>query len=309
MQATEGSQSWKIPDRSVVMSLGNFDGVHRGHQVVFRELTNRAKASNACSLVYTFEPHPVKILSPESPFLLIQTREQKIASITQCGVDHIILEPFTAEFAHMGAEDFFNEVIVKRITPKEIVVGYDFTFGSHRSGTVQLLQQLGQKAGIPVTIVNAQFDHETLLSSSVIRQRIVAGDIDGANVLLGRPYELTGTIVKGRGLGKQIGFATANLSSLNECIPAPGIYVTRFTYDNTSEPSVTYIGRNPTLGATELAIETHVLSAVPELFGKHASVYFLSRIRGEQKFSGREELTAAIAHDCQEAINYHATHK
>lgn len=308
MNTTFGSQHWISLTNPTVMTLGNFDGVHLGHQAIFQKLIGcgKKKYNNASSLVYTFEPHPVKLLSPETPFCLLQTRDQKLAAIADCHIDQVIIEPFTTEFAHLSAEDFFSTIICERIQPREIFVGYDFTFGSHRSGTAQMLKELGDRASIPVHIIEAQFLSETLLSSSLIRQRIQAGDIDAATRMLGRPYEIAGTIIQGKGLGKKIGFATANLSPLNECLPAPGIYVTRFLYDSSNEPSVTYVGYNPTLGKTSLAIETHVLVAVPELLGKHVSVHFISRIRAEKKFSSQEELRQAIVSDCQEALNYHA---
>lgn len=289
-----------------IMTMGNFDGVHRGHQFILKTVVGRAKQEKTKSLVYTFNPHPVKILSPESPFTLIQTIQQRVAAITACGIDEVVVEAFTKEFAQHRATDFFKTVILDRIHPRQIFIGYDFTFGRHREGNVHLLYELGLKANITVTVIPAQFDGETLLSSSTVRQRIRSGDVDSARHLLGRPLELVGTIAKGRGDGKTLGFPTANLIASSECIPAPGIYATRFGFDHLNEPAVTYIGTNPTFSQTSLAIETHVLTPVPELLGKSATVSFLHRIRGEKKFSGPDALRGAIARDCQEALAYHA---
>lgn len=292
-----------------IMTMGNFDGVHRGHQFIFRMVIARARQEKTKSLVYTFNPHPVKVLSPESPFTLIQTIQQRVSVITACGIDEVFVETFTREFAKKTATDFFKTVIRDHFRPQQIFVGYDFTFGLHREGDVHLLYDLGIQNGITVTVIPAQFDGETLLSSSAVRQSVRDGDVAGAQRLLGRPLELVGTISKGRGEGKGLGFPTANLMTANECLPPPGIYVTRFSFDRCHEPSVTYIGTNPTLGDTPLAIETHVLTPVPELLGKPVTVQFLHRLRGEKKFPNREALVAGIAQDCQEAMSYHAQNK
>lgn len=308
MKTTYGSERWQDPGKPVILTLGNFDGVHRGHQHIFKIVNERAKQSRGVSVVYTFDPHPVKRLSPDSPFTLLQTTDQKLQTIARHGIDHTIVEPFTVDFAHMHATDFFNTIITKHIHPQHIYVGYDFTFGAHREGNVHMMMDLGLNAGIIVTIVPAQFDAETLLSSSAIRQRLRSGDVESASTLLGRPHALEGTIVAGRGIGRTLGFPTANLATINECVPANGIYATRFLWDRANEPAVTYIGTNPTLGATPLAIETHVLSPAPELLGKTATLQFLQRIRGEMKFESPDALKTQIAQDCQEAINYHARH-
>lgn len=293
--------------RPVIMTLGNFDGVHRGHQFIFKTVIEAAKREKAQSLVYTFDPHPVKVLSPGAPFTLIQTTEQKLKSIAVQHIDQVTVEPFTMDFAHIHARDFFK-LILDRIHPKHIFVGYDFTFGSHREGDVHLLYELGIQSGVTVTVIPAQFDGDTLLSSSMVRQRVQSGDVEGTMALLGRPHVLAGAIVPGRGQGRQLGFPTANLATFNECIPAAGIYATRFSFDHQDEPAVTYVGTNPTLGETPLAIETHVLTPMPELLGKSAEVRFLHRIRGEEKFANREGLATRIAKDCQEALAYHAHH-
>lgn len=308
MKTTYGSERWTPSSRPIIMTMGNFDGVHRGHQFIFKTVNDAAKREKSLSLVYTFDPHPVKVLSPGAPFTLLQTTNQKLYTIGKHGIDHVIVEPFTLDFAHIHASDFF-QLIVDRIQPRHIFVGYDFTFGSHREGNVHLLYELGIQHGVTVTVIPAQFDGETLLSSSVVRQRVSSGDVKSAATLLGRPHLIAGTIVAGRGQGRQIGFPTANLTTINECVPAAGIYATRFVFDHHDEPAVTYIGTNPTLGETPLAIETHVLTPVPELLGKSAEVHFLHRIRGEQKFADRNTLAAKIAQDCQEAMTYHAKNK
>lgn len=308
MEITYGSERWAKTSRPVIMTMGNFDGVHRGHQYIFKTVVDAAKREKALSLVYTFDPHPVKVLAPDGPFTLLQTTDQKIQTIAQFNIDHVIVEPFTMDFAHVHAKDFF-ETLNTHIHPNQIFVGYDFTFGSHREGNVHLLYELGIAHGVTVTVIPAQFNVDTLMSSSVVRQRVASGDVESAAELLGRPHALAGTIVAGRGLGKQIGFPTANLATINECLPLAGIYATRFSFDHLNEPAVTYVGTNPTLGQTPLAIETHVLTPVPELLGKSAEVRFLHRIRGEEKFADRDALTARIAQDCQEALAYHAQHK
>lgn len=308
MKTTYGSERWAKTSRPVIMTMGNFDGAHRGHQFIFKTVLDAAKQEKALSLVYTFDPHPVKVLSPDGPFTLLQTTDQKLQTIATRGIDHVIVEPFTMDFAHVHAKDFFK-TLIDSIQPRHIFVGYDFTFGSHREGDVHLLYELGLQNGVTVTVIPAQFDGETLLSSSTVRQRVRSGDVNGAMALLGRPHSLAGTIVAGRGQGREIGFPTANLATVNECIPLSGIYATRFIFDHLDEPAVTYVGTNPTMGETPLAIETHVLTPVPELLGKSAEIHFLHRIRGEEKFANSDALAAKIAQDCQEAMIYHAKHK
>lgn len=295
-------------NRPLFLTMGNFDGVHRGHQEIIHTLKTAAAAAGATTAVYTFDPHPVKVLAPERPFVLLQTLEQKLATLAKLGIDTTIVENFTPDFAHLSAREFFQTIVLGKLCPKEIYIGYDFTFGLHREGDTHLLQELGKVAGVPVTIIAARFEGETLFSSSAIRQLVSAGQVAEAAKLLGRPLTLIGQTVPGRGLGRQLGFATANLSTVNECLPPAGIYVTRFGYDHIWEPAVTYIGTNPTHGGTALAIETHVLSSVPELLGKAAQVQFLERVRGELKFKSPEALVQQITADCQVAIQYHATH-
>lgn len=299
-------------DTAPIVAMGNFDGVHLAHRRVISLSFATAKDRGLKSCVYTFDPHPAKILSPEGCPPLLQTPAQKLASIEATGVDICVVEKFNSKFAALTPEVFLDEVISVRLKAKGLVVGYDFTFGSHRHGTALWLKEKAGALGIDVMIVEAQFLDETLLSSTNIRQLIRKGDVSDATKFLGRPYEIEGTVVKGRGLGANLGVHTANIESINEVIPADGVYLTVTQLLDTRCPnhrtvfhSITSIGTNPTFHEASFAIETHLLDANVDALGQRAVIKFLDKMRDQIAFASPEELKKQIKKDIEDAKKRH----
>lgn len=306
MKILSGSQNY---DRtaSPVVAIGNFDGMHRAHQHLIFTAVGLAQHTGQPSAVYTFSPHPAALFSPSSHLPMIQTPDQKAEAIKSAGIDLMIIEPFTHDFAKLSPDDFFKTIFLQHIAPSHIVVGYDFTFGQHRAGTVEHLRELCHQSNIGLTVVPPQFDGETLISSSHIRQMIAAGHIHDANILLGRPYAIEGTVKRRRGIGRQLGVPTANIVSDNDIIPAYGVYATAVHLEAHTYGSVTNIGFSPTTGGAPLAIETHIFDFDRDITDHHLSLSFLSHIRGERRFDSLDELVAHIHDDIQQARAIYAT--
>ena len=311
MRRIEGSHLFPKDAASTAVALGNFDGVHLGHQKLIGRIREYAEKSGGPSIVYTFEPHPVKILAPSQCPRLLNTLDQKLRYLGDYGVDMAVVEPFTHELAKLTPEDFFREIIIKRLRASSIVAGYDFTFGMHRKGTIETLEELGKECGIDVTIVPAEFIGETLISSTVIRKMVRKGRVDEVAKFLGRPYEIGGEVVPGRGLGVTLAARTANLKPLNEIMPGDGVYWTLTSVEGSKGPmpSVTSIGDNPTFPDAHYSVETHVLGEDVELLGKRITVHFLAFMRETLRFQTIEELKAQIARDISAAKEYHARSK
>lgn len=300
MKTIKGSIHFKKTKRPVVITIGNFDGVHIGHQKIFKNVSQSAKKIRGISVVYTFSPHPVRAIAPNACPKMLQTQDQKLKTIEKYNVDICTVEPFTTSFSKLSPKDFFNKIILKRFSPSKIIVGYDLTFGRHRAGTIELLRKLCKDNGITFELVNAVFSHETLISSTRIRRLISDGNVELADKMLGHPYFISGTVVKGRGIGGVLGFHTANLKTVNELIPSDGVYLTK----TLGHLSVTNIGPNPTFHGDETTIETHILNYFGNLVGKKIEVAFYKRLRGEIEFKSPIELKRQIKKDIIKARLY-----
>lgn len=314
MELYDSSEEFARRGRSpVVAAVGIFDGVHVGHQQLMRKACEIAKAARAAPLVYTFRPHPVHLLSPEQCPKLLTTPEQKLRHIGALGIEATVVESFTLEFSKQTPRDFFERVIRDRLGAKAVVVGYDFTFGMHRQGTIETFEELGREAGVQVSVVPAVFAGETLVSSTVIRSMVAAGEVACAAELLGRPYEIVGSVIRGRGFGTTLAARTANLDLASELAPKDGVYVTRTLvhegdYDfgrATAFPSVTSIGDNPTFADNPHSVETHLIDAEVNLKGKLASIEFLEHMRDQARFASVDELRAQIHRDIDAARDHH----
>ena len=290
------------PLTNPVLTIGNFDGVHKGHLALFDKVKERAKAIAGQSVVMTFEPHPLKIMRPANGPQLITHTGQKLELIEKAGIDVIVCVSFDREFAAIPARDFVNSILVKKIGIKEIVVGYDYTFGHNREGDINLLREIGNDFGFVVHLVGPiEIDH-TLVSSTSIRRLVQEGRLEEARVLLGRDFEVQGTVVKGRNRGgRLLGFPTANLNPHGELLPKTGVYAVKLLIDDVFYNGVTNVGYNPTFGDTGLTVETHVLDYSGELMGKTIKVHFIKRLRDEKTFKTLEELSSQIAHDIARA--------
>lgn len=279
------------------LTMGNFDGLHLGHQTLIRHLQEKARRLRVPSIVYTFEPHPVRILAPHVAPPLLNTVEQKIELIGKTGVDSLVIEKFDRGFAKTSPGAFFEKYLVRKLKVRFVIVGYDFTFGAKRKGNIETLERLCLERGIGVEILKPCLSGETLVSSSVLRRYLQEGNVGGVIPLLKRPYFLDGRVIRGSGRGQKIGIPTANLEAENELIPREGVYATRLLLNGKIYPSVTNIGVRPTFGKNRRAIETHVPGFHKNIYGQRVRLFFLGRIRDERRFSGPAKLTEQIKRD------------
>lgn len=260
-----------------------------------------AQKAKGISVAYTFFPHPVKVLSIRSAPLLINTLEQRLELIAGTGMAAAVVEPFDLKFAHMAAEEWFEKTLVGNLKAVGVVAGYDFTFGTHRSGTVETLEKLCRKHGMECRILEARLAGETLISSTQIRDFIGKGEVALAAELLGRAFFVDGTVVKGAGRGVQLGIRTANLKTENELLPLNGVYATWAELGGRRYRSVSNVGMNPTFGGTTVGIEAHLLGFKRNIYGKKLRLHFVERLRSERSFSGPGELVQQIGKDIEAA--------
>lgn len=293
----------KIDYPNPVITIGNFDGVHMGHQKIFDFVKRKAKEIKGTSVVITFNPHPIKVLYKEHPLKLITTNEDKIKLIEKCGIDITICIPFTLEFAQIEAEDFIKNILVEKFHVKWIVVGYDYRFGKARKGDKELLKKLSEKYGFRVTVLKAYRKKGKILSSTAVRNALFEGNIKEANQFLGRAYHIDGEVIKGMGRGSSIlGYPTANFVPKQEIVPKIGVYAVKVTTpDLKTYRGVANIGKNPTFGDIDMSYEVHILNFRENLLGKTLRIHFIDRIRDEKKFNSPEELKENIAKDIEEA--------
>ena len=290
------------PLNNPVLTIGNFDGVHKGHLALFDKVIERAKAINGQSVVMTFDPHPIKVMSPGNGPPLITPIEQKLELISNAGIDVIICLAFTREFASISAEDFVRDILMDNLGVREIVVGYDYTFGNMRQGDVSLLREMGDKLGFRVHVTGPIHLDDAVVSSTSIRKFVQQGNLVDAKRFLGRDYEICGTVGKGKGRGgKLLGFPTANLQPVDELIPMRGVYAVTVRVDDRHYCGVTNIGYNPTFGDDALSVETHLLDFSENIVGKMIKVKFIQRLRDEKTFSNVKELSDQIAQDVEQA--------
>jgi riboflavin kinase/FMN adenylyltransferase len=302
MQVIFNLQEIRKPFFNPVLTIGNFDGVHKGHLALFDKVKERAKALGGQSVVMTFEPHPLKIMRPANGPHLITHTGQKLELIEKAGIDVIVCVSFDREFAAIPARDFINNILVKKIGIMEIVVGYDYTFGHNREGDINLLREIGNELGFAVHLVGPVEIDRILVSSTSIRRLVQEGRLAEAKVLLGRDFEVQGTVVKGRNRGgRLLGFPTANLNPHGELLPKKGVYAVRLFIDDVFYNGVTNVGYNPTFGDSGLTVETHVLDYSGDLLGKTIKVHFVERLRDEMTFKTLEDLSGQIAQDIARA--------
>lgn len=315
MKRIFGSENFSHNERRPIVAMGVFDGVHLGHSHLIESALEEAKKSGGRGVVYTFEPHPVKILAPAECPPLLQTLEQKLDAIEALGADACVIEPFTAELAHSTAADFFKSVIVDKLHAHAVVVGYDFTFGLHREGTVEMLEKLGAGHGVRIIVVGAQFLGETLISSTNIRRLLEHGNVKEAAALLGHPYMIEGKVVPGAGLGRRLLAHTANIESENELLPKDGVYLSTTIVsrekgaEETKYPSVTSIGDNPTFPGPRFTVETHLIDEAVDIVGWRIAVWFLDRMRDQIAFDTEDELRGQIRRDIEAAREMHASQR
>jgi riboflavin kinase/FMN adenylyltransferase len=289
-----------------VLALGNFDGVHVGHQAIFHQVVKQAKAIDGTSMVFTFDPHPLQVLAADKAPPLLTTCEQKLRLIAALGIAVGLRVPFTEAFARQEPLDFIRDVLCRQIGAHALVVGYDFRFGHRRAGTVALLQEQAALYGYRVTVIEAIRKAGMVVSSSNIRQLLQQGQVEEAARLLGRCYAIEGRVVQGFRRGATLGFPTANVQPVNEVIPHTGVYAVRVGWEGRVYAGVANVGYNPTFANQALSVEAHLFDFAADLYGATVSVEFLERIRAERRFASVEELAAQIARDVKKARTIHA---
>jgi riboflavin kinase/FMN adenylyltransferase len=299
-----GSEYFPKGRPRVVASIGNYDGVHLGHQEILRQVVSAARSATAPSLLISFDPHPAAIVAPQRNPKRLQTREQKLHSLEQTGLSDFLILGFDRRMASLTGEDFFTEVIFPLMEIESIHVGENFKFGRDRAGDLGLLRELGARHGFEVQGCPAvELDGETI-SSSAIRRAVTEGRVEQARRMLGRPFALIGEVIKGEGRGSDMRFPTANLAVENELTPAGGVYVTETVALASRYPSVSNVGFRPTFEGKDLAVETHLLDFEGDLYTERIEIRFLARIRDEMRFDSALELGNQIARDRAAAEAY-----
>jgi riboflavin kinase/FMN adenylyltransferase len=291
--------------KNPVVTIGNFDGVHWAHQAIFRKVMERTKDLNGTSMVITFEPHPMKVMSPKKVKPLITLLEQKKELVINQGIDILLLIRFTLKFAAISARDFVQNILVDHLGIKEIVVGYDYVFGHKREGNINLLKEMGRQFNFRVHQVGPVYVEKRLVSSTSIRNLITEGNVSEAKRLLGRNYQIRGEVIRGsnRG-GPLLGFPTANLKLVDELIPKEGVYVVTVDLKGKIYQGLTNIGYNPTFKDKTLSVETHILDLPTNILKQRIKVNFLSRLRDEITFASAKELSQQISRDIRQAREF-----
>ena len=287
--------------RGGAVAIGNFDGVHLGHRRIIEQLLKRAREVDGPAVVFTFDPHPVRLLRPhESPPPLTWS-ERKAQLLKELGVDWIVAYPTDAKLLALTAQEFFDQIVVGALDAKAMVEGPNFFFGRHREGDVRLLAELTAAAGMTLDVVEpVELDGE-LVSSSLCRRRIAAGDVAGAARLLTHPYRIRGMVTHGAGRGAQLGFPTANLEAIDTLLPASGVYAGRAgTGGEPGWPAAINIGPNPTFGEHALKVEVHLIDREESLYGEPLEVEFLAKLRDVMTFQSTEQLVAQLRADVAE---------
>ena len=319
MKIIESLSNMKQIEKNCVLTIGNFDGVHLGHQEIIKEARNTANQKSAELVVMTFEPHPVAVLFPEKAPGVLTPLELKKNLLEQCNVDYMILLKVDSELLSLSHEDFVKRFLVEKIEPSIVVEGGDFNFGAGRTGNIETLKELGVKNGFDVSVVNPKMielssGQMVRVSSTMIRYMLESGHAADAAQALGRPYRLIEEIVPGRGVGKKLGFPTLNMKIPKQVIPSEGVYtgfvrigksIKEVNFSNEKFPAVYSIGQARTYGdENPLLIEAHLLEeGVTALAGDFMAMDFIQRIRSQHKFQTPEKLSVQIAKDCEKARN------
>jgi len=311
LSVLHSAQEWKARFGAAgrtALSVGNFDGLHLGHQKILQSIRERARANSQQAAVITFDPHPLRLLRPERTPRLIQTLAQRLAGFERMGLDAALILRFDLALSLVSAEDFIERVLVECMCVETIMVGANFCFGHRGAGNVQLLSKFGKMRGFNVEIIPPVEIQGQVVSSTAIRNAIEAGNVGDATALLGRPFPLTGEIRTGAGRGRTILFPTLNLAPEQELLPKLGVYATECVLNEKTYPSVTNVGTRPTFDGQGVTVESHLFGFADQVTSGSMEVRFHARLRDEQKFSGVDQLRAQIARDIEAAREYFSRH-
>ena len=292
--------------RASVVTIGTFDGVHIGHNAILNRLITTAKNEDLDSVVLTFFPHPRMVLQTDSSIKLINTIDERKDLMNKTGLDHLIIHPFTKAFSRLTALEFVKDILVHKLNIKKIVIGYDHRFGRNRNADIEDLKKFGLTYDFEVEEISAQELDDVAVSSTKIRNALKVGDIQTANTYLGYPFMLSGTVVKGKAIGRTIQYPTANLelSEDYKLVPKNGVYLVKAIIDAKTVYGLTNIGTNPTAGGTTKTIETYFLNFSDDLYEKRLQIEFLTHIRDEETFKSMDALKKAIQRDEYFARNF-----
>ncbi|WP_318312145.1 bifunctional riboflavin kinase/FAD synthetase [Flagellimonas crocea] len=305
MQAIQNISDFKDVPHHTVVTIGTFDGVHLGHRKILERLTNNAKNTGLKSTVLTFFPHPRMVLQKDVDIKLLNTLEEKKQILETLGLDYLIIHPFTRGFSRLSAIDFVRDLLVNSIKAKKIIIGYDHRFGRNRNANIQDLISFGDTLGFDVEEIPAQEIDDVSISSTKIRRALLEGDVETANTYLNYAYMLTGTVKKGKGLGRDFGFPTANLHIAEEykLIPKNGAYVVKSQLNGKEYFGMMNIGFNPTVDGSQKSIEVNFFDFEGDLYDKKIQVQLLHRIRDEHKFKSIEELKEQLKKDKSHSLD------
>ena len=289
-----------------VVTIGTFDGVHIGHQKIIKQLVEIAEKDNLQAVVLTFFPHPRMVLQKDTGINLINTIDEKSQLLENFGIDHLVIHKFTKEFSRLGAMEFVRDTLVKKLHVKHIIIGYDHRFGRNRTANIDNLREYGEVYNFKITEISAQEIDEVAVSSTKIRKALNNGDIEVANAFLGYNFMLTGTVVKGKNLGKQIDFPTANLNieESYKLIPKNGSYVVKSIIEDKTIYGMMNIGTNPTVNGESQSIEVHFFNFNKNIYNKKIQVELIKRLRDEQKFDSIDTLKVQLHKDKEICLNY-----
>jgi riboflavin kinase/FMN adenylyltransferase len=295
---------------SSVITIGTFDGVHIGHQKIIERLIKRGREQHLKSIVLTFFPHPRMVLQPDFKIQLLHTIEERQKVLKQLGIDELVIKEFTKDFANLSARDYVKNLLVDQLNAKYIIIGYDHHFGKNRTANIEDLKAFGKEFDFVVEEISAQDIEDVAVSSTKIRQSLLDGDITTANTYLGYPYFLTGTVIKGKGIGKTINFPTANIhiDRAYKLIPKHGVYIVKSTINSHTVYGMMNIGINPTFNETQRSIEVHFFDHNKDLYDTVLKIEIIQRLRNEQKFESVQLLQVQLEKDKTKALAYIQKH-
>jgi riboflavin kinase/FMN adenylyltransferase len=310
MEIILGIDQLKRPLNNPIVTLGNFDGVHLGHQTIFRKVKEEAQKKNGEAVVITFEPHPLKVLSPKTCPPLLTPFKKKMMLIENSGIETVLCIEFTLGFSKISPFDFIKDILIEKVKAKKIVVGYNYHFGSKQRGDVEILKQVCKLFQVDVEVMEPLRIGSTTVSSSKIRELIKEGEVDEASKLLGRNYPVIGKVVQGAKRGQTLGFPTANLEISEELYPKKGVYAVEVVWNQKLLNGLADVGMNPTFlparakEGTPLSIEVHILNFHQDLYGEEIQINFRKRIRDETRFNSPSELMEQIRRDVEWASEH-----
>lgn len=287
--------------RGGAVTVGNFDGVHRGHAALVAELREQARAVGGPAVVLTFDPHPLQLLRPEQFQPVLTTPEDRAGLLRACGADHVVFLRTTPALLRLSAAEFFHQILQERVAARALVEGSNFGFGRDREGTVETLATLCRQAGITLSVVPPVLFHSQAVSSSRVRKALERGAVREAAELLDRPYRLHGTVGKGQQRGRAIGFPTANLERIETLLPGDGVYAVRVHRGDEMWPGAANLGPNPTFGEQARKVEVHLIGFQGDLLGKRLGIDFIDRLRETRAFHGVAELSEQLHRDVEDA--------